>query len=198
MKVSPLVLLLGGMLVGALAWGSCNASRASEANFKLDALLAARDSQATIEAARQDSLRRALRALRADSATLHVSLVRTQASRDAAQRESKALVTRLQAAGDTAGARVIRVADSTAQAERLGCSLVVQNCEARAENAEERAQGDSVLLDQTQTLLNQTRAAWQAEQRKNAPGLFGLRRFWQARSWTVPLAAVTTLLLLRR
>lgn len=198
MKISPLLLLCIGLALGGLAFGSCQASRASEATFKLEALLAARDSSAALEAARQDSLRHELRALRVDSATLHVSLVRTQASRDAAQREAQTLAIRLQVAGDTAGARVVRVADSTAQAERIGCSLVVQNCQARAENAEERAQGDSILLVQTHTLLVQTEAAWHTEQQRNRPGFLGLRSFWHARSWTVPLAAVTTLLLLSR
>lgn len=198
MKVSPLTLLLIGLALGGLAFGSCQGARASEATLKLEALLASRDSAAAHWTVERHALTEATRRLRGDSTMLHVALVRTQASRDGAQRESQRLATRLQAAGDTAGARVVRVADSTAQAERQGCSLVVLNCEARAENAEERAAGDSILLAQTHTLLVQTEAAWHIEQQRNRPGLFGLRRFWQARAWTVPLAAVTALLLLRR
>jgi len=186
------------LALGGFAFGSCQAGRASDAELKLQAALQAHTDSSHRWTLKRDSLTDALQGLRADSTVLHVSLVRTQASRDLAQRNAQALASRLQTAGDTAGARVIRVADSTAQVERQGCSLVVVNCEARAENAEERAAGDSVLLDQTQVLLNHTRAAWQSEQRKNAPGFLGLRRFWQARSWTVPLAAVTTLLLLKK
>jgi hypothetical protein len=194
-KVSPLVVLLVGALVGAVAWGTCNAGRASDANKQLRAALADSTHRWTM---RRDSLTDRLRALRTDSATLATSLRSTQASRDAATAEARHLAQRLRESGDTAGARVLVTADSLAHAERLGCALVIQNCEARAENAEERAAGDSILLAQTAILLRQTEAAWRSEQRKNAPGFLGLRSFWKARAFTIPLAAVTTLLLLRR
>jgi septal ring factor EnvC (AmiA/AmiB activator) len=187
-----------GLGLGGIAFGSCQANRASDATRQLQEALAAHTDSLTVWTATRHALTAELQGLRADSAVLRISLVRTQASRDAAQRDAQTLATRLQTAGDTAGARVVRVADSTAQAERAGCSLVIQNCQARAENAEERAAGDSILLVQTALLLKQTGDAWRTEQRKNAPGFLGLRAFWKARTWTVPLAAVTTLLLLKK
>lgn len=192
LKVSPLVIFLVGALVAALAWGTCNAGRASDAEIKLAAALAAQRDAATHWTAARDSLMQANTALRADSAFL-----------DAQRRATRVM------AKDSIGKLLAQIGDTTARShaaeavrvvylEVEACQDQLANCEHRAANAEARAAGDSVLLAQTVGLLQQTEAAWRSEQRKNAPGFLGLRRFWQARSWTVPLAAVTTLLLIRK
>lgn len=198
MKVSPLVLLLVGIAVGGIAFGSCQRTRAETAERQLRESLAAQRDSANRWTLHRDSLTDRLRTLRADSQVLAVRSQQAQRATERAQAEARQFAQRLREAGDTAGARVVLAADSAAAREREGCSLVVLNCEARAENAEERARGDSLLLAQTAILLRQTEAAWRTEQRKNQPGFLGLRAFWKARAYTVPLVAVTTLLLLRR
>jgi hypothetical protein len=80
----------------------------------------------------------------------------------------------------------------------MACANLLQNCELRARNAEARVQGDSMVLAQTVLLLHHTEAAWHTEQRKNQPGFLGLRSFWRARRYTLPLVALSAFLLVTR
>lgn len=194
MMRSPLVLLLAGLAIGGLAFGSCQASRASDAEIRLQAALASHAESLAVWGVTRDSLGRSMDSLRADSALL--------AQRYAAVRRfvpaAKDSITRLLAllpdsitVGITAAVAVVQAAYET-------CEAIRANCEARAANAEARAAGDSLALARTQFLLTQTEAQWRAEQRRNAPGFLGLRAFWHARRFTIPLTALTTFLLLDR
>lgn len=194
MKVSPLVLALAGMLVGALAWGSCNASRASQAEIRLAAVLAD-DSLAAAQWARtRDSLATDLRELRGDSAML---AVRSATARRAAQAAHDSIGALLAILPDTQRLPLER-AVTVLQAETAACRESLANCELRAANAEARVRGDSLRVASLTLLTDSLEAAWRTAQRQSAPGFLGLRSFWRARSWTVPLAALTAFLLLQK
>lgn len=191
-KVSPLTLLLIGLALGGLAFGSCQGARASEATLKLEALLASRDSAAADWKRERGPLETTVRRLRGDSAILAIRQQRTH--REAVD----SIRTLLATIDDTVARAVAQQATRVVYVELEGCQDLLSNCEQRAANAEQRAHGDSVVLAQTHALLVDVEAAWHTEQQRNRPGFLGLRRFWQAKAWTVPLAAVTTLLLLKK
>lgn len=190
MKVSPLALLLAGALVGAIAWGSCNAHGKSLATQQLEAALAQHDSAFAKATRERDSLSQANAVLRGDSARL-------DAQRRAVRRQ----------AGDSIGKLLALVTDSAARAvahaavrvvylEVEACQDQLANCEARAQNAEARARGDSVSLVATAAILDTVRVRWSQAERRAQPSFF--RDLWRSRSVTLPLAALTTVLLLRR
>lgn len=180
------------MLLGAFAWGSCNASRASDATRQLEAALTQRDSAAAAWHRDRQGLEIVTRRLRGDSAILAIRQQRTR--REGADSIGKLLAS----IDDTVARAIAQQATRVVYLQVEGCQDQLTNCEQRAANAEQRAWGDSVLLDHTQILLHQTGDAWRLEQQRNRPGWLGLRAFWRAKVWTVPLAVVTTLLLLRR
>lgn len=190
-KLSPLTILLVGLALGGIAFGSCQGARASAATLKLEALLASRDSAAAHWKRDRGALETDNRRLRGDSAILAIRQQRTH--REAVDSIGKLLAS----IDDTVARAVAQQATRVVYVELEGCQDQLTNCEQRAANAEQRAAGDSVILAQTVILLKQTGDAWRLEQRRNAPGLLGLRTFWRARAWTVPLVAVTTLLLLK-
>jgi len=193
LKVNPFIVLLAGALVGALAWGSCNAGRASDAETRLNAQLAAnRDSATQWDKARQ-ALTVSLGALRRDSSTLARNLTLATGAAQRASQRAESLFLRLP---DTLRVGVRLVFDSLAGAT-AACQALLVNAEARAQNCEQRARGDSIQLAQTASLLVATEAAWHIEQRKNSPGFLGLRSFWRARSYTLPLTALSAFLLLQ-
>jgi hypothetical protein len=187
---NSLVLMLAGALVGALAWGSCNAGRASDATKQLQAALAARADSSHRWTLQRDSLTDVLHALRADSATLEA---RRHAARRFATDSIGKLLAQIQ---DTSNRRVADSAVSVVYLEVEACQDQLANCEQRAQNAEQRARGDSVTLARTQALLDTVRLRWTIAERKAQPSFF--RDLWRSRSVTLPLAAITTLLLLRR
>lgn len=192
MKVSPLVVLLIGLAIGGFAFGSCQASRASDAEKSLqNALAAHRDSLAQWHIERSalslaaDSLRQALGPLQQ---AYKVARILGQRGRDS--------VAKLLALLPDSRRATIGPVIAALGAEGEACRALEANCEARAQNAEARVHGDSLQLTQTVLLLQKTEAMWHTEQRKNAPGFLGLRSFWNARRWTLPLTVVTGLLLL--
>lgn len=180
------------MLVGALAWGSCNASRASDATRQLQAALAAHTDSLHVWTATRHALTAELQGLRADSQVLAVR----------SQRAQRAAIL----ATDSLGKLLARVPDSVRAAvestvtvfSEVGsaCQAQLANCSLRAANAERRAAGDSSQLAATQSLLDTVRVRWSQAERKAQPSW--LRDIWRSRSVTLPLAAITTLLLLRR
>lgn len=177
-----------------MAFGSCQASRATDAEIRLnDALSAQRDSASHWHTAREGLTVR-LQALQRDSGMLALRYEVASRTASAARHRGDSLLALLP---DTLRVAVRLTFDSLAGAT-VACQASLANCELRAANAEARAHGDSLQLFRSDSLLQTTEASWHTEQRKNRPGFLGLRSFWHARSWTVPLAAVTTLLLLRR
>lgn len=194
MKISPLVVLLVGLAIGGFAFGTCQAGRASDATIRLEAALAAqRDSASRWQTARESLVMR-LGALQRDSSTLARQY-------DAARAGSRMI-------RDSIGILLKQLPDSqrgalgavitTLSAEGEACRNLLTNCELRAANAEARAHGDSVQLIATRLLLDSVGVAWHTEQRKNRPGFLGLRSFWRARSYTLPLTALTVFLLVTK
>lgn len=190
MKISPLTLLLVGAVVGALAWGTCNAGKATDAQIRLEeALQAHKDSAAEWGKARQ-TLTIRLGALQRDSSALARQYAVASHSAAVARHRGDSLVLLIP---DTLRVAVRLTFDSLA-GEALACRGLLVNCELRAQNAEARAHGDSVQLLATQTLLDTVRVRWFIAERKARPSW--LRDLWRSRSVTLPLAAVTTFLLL--
>ncbi len=182
------------MAVGGLAFGTCQASRATDAEIRLqDALTAQKDSASHWRTAREGLTVR-LQTLQRDSGVLALNLARATGAAQRASQRAESLFLRLP---DTLRVGVRLVFDSLA-GETIACRGMLMNAEARGQNCEQRARGDSIQLTQTVRLLLQTEAAWHIEQQKNRPGFLGLRSFWHARSWTIPLAAISALLILRR
>ncbi len=87
---------------------------------------------------------------------------------------------------------------TTLSAEGEACRNLLTNCELRASNAEARVRGDSTQLVRLTALTDTLGAAWRTELQRNRPGFLGLRSFWKARSYTLPLTALSAFLLLRR
>jgi len=97
------------------------------------------------------------------------------------------------ALGDAVG-RVL-LADSLRLAT---CEATTANCELRAQNAEARVRGDSTQLLRLTALTDTLEVAWNTARRQNSPGFLGLRAFWKARSYTLPLTALSAFLLISR
>jgi hypothetical protein len=191
MKLSPLMVLLAGALVGALAWGSCNANRASDAENRLNASLAAqRDSAAHWQATREGLITR-LGALQRDSLALAVSYHAAQAQAGVARHRLDSLLAGNAnvALGEAVG-RVL-TADSV-QLET--CQATIGNCELRAQNAEARVHGDSLQLLRLTALTDTLGAAWHSAERRAQPSFF--RDLWRSRSVTLPLAVLSVFLVL--
>jgi hypothetical protein len=189
-KVSPIVLLLAGALVGVAAWGSCGWSGKSDATKRLEAALAEQDRAAHVWSATRDSLAQANDALRADSATLEA---RRRATRSMASDSIGKLLAMI---GDSTAQQVVESAVKVVYLEVEACQNQLANCEQRARNAEHRAAGDSSQLAATQQLLDTVRVRWQIAERKAAPSFF--RDLWRSRQVTLPLAALSAFLLLSR
>src|SRR6267378_2534344 len=165
LKVNPFIVLLAGALVGALAWGSCNAGRASDAETRLNAQLAAnRDSATQWETARQ-ALTVSLGALRRDSSTLARNLTRATGAAQRASQRAESLFLRLP---DTLRVGVRLVFDSLAGAT-MACEAARANCELRAQNAEARARGDSNQLVRLTILTDTLEASWRSAERRAQP-----------------------------
>lgn len=192
MKVSPLVLLLSGALVGALAWGTCNAGRASKAEIRVAALLAQDSTDADAFQRTRDSLRGIVVGLRADSAVL--------AARAAT------LARRLPAAHDSLRRLLAMLPDSTrtpldsavavVTAAYESCEAIRANCEARAANAEQRVAGDSIRILELEALSRTLEGEWRAAEQRAKPSFF--RDLWRSRRVTLPLMALSAYLLLSR
>lgn len=191
---SPLVLALISALLGALVWGSCERQQVSEAERRVLTLLAERASADSLAQLARHEFEREMTGLRQDSARLAQALVRSTQSAVQARRTVDSLLAQapdsVHSGFDTALTRI--TAFGTA------CTAALANCEARAANAEARRASDSLRLAATRALLDTVEGAWKRAQRQHAPGFLGLRRFWLARSWTIPLATVTALLIWRR
>jgi len=177
-------------LVVAISWGTCNAGRASDATVQLQAILSAQRDSASRWTRTRDSLTHENTALRADSATLEV---RRQQVRRLASDSIGKLLAQIQ---DTSNRRMADSAVRVVYLEVEACQDQLANCEARAQNAEARAHGDSLTLATTTALLDTVRHRWAIAERKAQPSFF--RDLWRSRSVTLPLAALTALLLLRR
>jgi hypothetical protein len=193
-KISPLVVLLVGLAIGGIAFGTHQAGRATDAEIRLEAALAAQRDSASRWMASRDSLVGIARGLRADSQVLALRYASASQAARRAHRTADSLLARLP---DTLRVGVRLVFDSLA-GETQACQALLGNCELRALNAEARAHGDSMVLTQTVLLLQHTEVAWHTEQRKNQPGFLGLRSFWRARSYTLPLVALSAFLLVTR
>lgn len=192
--LSPVVVLCVGLAIGGALFGSCQASRATEAEIRLqDALAQHRGSLDAWEDERTGLTRR-LGALQRDSGALALRYEGARRSAAVARHRGDSLLALLP---DTLRVAVRLTFDSLS-AETAACDAVLRNCELRAANAEARAQGDSIHLVETAKLLLTTEGQWRMELQRNRPGFLGMRAFWHARSWTIPLAAVTTLLVLQR
>lgn len=193
MKISPLVLLLTGALVGALAWGNCNAGKASDAQKSLqNALQAHRDSLAQWQIERgalsltADSLRTALVPLRE---AYKVSRVLGQRGRDS--------LTKLLALLPGSQRAPFEPVILTLTTEAAACHDLLVNCELRAFNAEARAHGDSLQLVTLQRFVSDSlEPAWQRAEQKARPSW--LRDVWRSRSVTLPLAALSAFLLVTK
>lgn len=185
-----LVLLLAGALVGALAWGTCNNSRASDATKQLQAILAQHDRDAARDSAHHDSLAQAVRVLRADSAFL-------DAQRRAVRAQSRDSIGKLLALVQDSAARVVaHAAVRVVYLEVEACQDQLSNCEARAQNAEARARGDSVSLARTEVILDSVRVAWSQAERAARPSFF--RDLYRSRAVTLPLAVLSAVLILKQ
>lgn len=191
MKISPLTLLLVGAVVGALAWGTCNAGKATDAQIRLEeALQAHRDSATQWQEARQVLTAR-LGALQRDSSTLARQYVVASHSAAVARHRGDSLLLLIP---DTLRVAIRLTFDSLA-GEAIACRGLLVNCELRAQNAEARAHGDSIHFADLQRFVSDTlEPAWHTAERKARPSW--LRDLWRSRSVTLPLAAVTTFLLL--
>jgi len=193
-KISPLIVLLVGLAIGGIAFGTHQAGRATDAEIRLEAALVAQRDSASRWMASRDSLVGIARGLRADSQVLALRYANASQAARRAHRTADSLLARLP---DTLRVGIRLVFDSLA-GETDACRLVAANANARAQNCEQRARGDSLQLAQTATLLLRAEAAWHTEQRKNQPGFLGLRSFWRARSYTLPLVALSAFLLVTR
>lgn len=158
--------------------------------MKLEAAIAHHDSLAAVAAAHRDSLSRVVQALRSDSALLEA---RRRALRAQATDSIDKLLALVQ---DSAARAVAHAAVRVVYREVEACQDQLANCEARAQNAESRARGDSVSLALTEAILDSVRVAWSQAERAARPSLF--RDIWRSRQVTLPLAALTVVLLLKR
>lgn len=190
MKLSPWMVLCVGLALGGLAFGSCQASRANEAELRLnDALAKHRGSLDAWEDERR-SLTRDLSALRADSASL---AIRYDAVRRAAPTLRDSIQHLLARLPDSTRAR-LQPAILELGAETTTCHEFLANCEQRVANANRRATGDSLQLLETAGLLRSTEGLWRDAERRARPSLF--RDLWRSRRVTIPLAALSALLLI--
>jgi len=177
-------------MIGGLAFGTCQAGKASDAQIRLEAALAAqRDSAAAWGKARQ-ALTVSLGALRRDSSTLALNLTRATGAAQRASQRAESLFLRLP---DTLRVGVRLVFDSLAGAT-IACEASRANCELRAQNAEARVRGDSTQLFHADSLLTVTEASWHQAERQAKPSFF--RDLWRSRKVTLPLAALSAFLLL--
>lgn len=183
-------LILLGALAGAVFWGSCQARGKSLATQQLEATLAQHDSLKAVAAAHRDSLFRVVHALRSDSALLAIqrNAVRSQAKDSI----GKLLALVADSAQRAAAAQAVKVVYLEVEA----CQDQLTNCEARAQNAEARARGDSVSLAATAALLDTVRLRWSQAERRAQPSFF--RDLWRSRQVTLPLAALSLVLILKR
>jgi len=182
------------LAIGGLAFGTCQAGRASDAQIRLEAALAAqRDSALQWGKARQ-SLTLRLGALRNDSVALAGKYATARLWARMGRDSIAILLKQLPDSQQALFAPVI----TTLSAEGEACRNLLTNCELRATNAEARVRGDSTQLVRLTALTDSVEAQWHIELQRNRPGFLGLRTFWNARRYTLPLTALSAFLLLRR
>jgi hypothetical protein len=191
-KISPLVVLLVGLAIGGLAFGFHQAGRATDAELRLEAALAAQRDSASRWTASRDSLMLRMRRLRADSQVLALRYRNAAQAAWRAHRTADSLLARLP---DTLRVGIRLVFDSLAE-ETMACANLLQNCELRARNAEARTRGDSIQLVRLTALTDTLEAAWRSAERRARPSFF--RDLWRSRKVTLPLAALSVFLLVTR
>lgn len=192
MKVSPLTLLLLGAAAGGLLFGSCQASRASEAEITLHLALAQHAHTDSLASLKQDSLRGVAVTLR-DSASLLALRLRgaTTIAAHARRAVDSLLALTPDSLRDALDSAVTRIG-----VVGLACAESLQNCEQRAANAEQRASLDSGRVVALQGLNHDLEDAWHSAEQRARPSL--LRDFWRSRRLTGPLVLLSVVLILER